>query len=218
MDGIYNYTKTKQVLHGPGWRKELTFIQFSSSLEENMGAPISLSCWIFSFSNSEFGREWGVQGESLSFWHKLQKQRGGAEPATVNNVLQSWLLESILGGPDVGLQSQAGCGAARPAGGVRALSPHGLAEQGAGMGSGIWASQRAAMSGALWGPTAPVEGDSPAQARAPAAGRLRQRALPTGHPGRGGCGVPVGAGGLRRAPLRALGLRFRLLGTHGGVR
>ena len=26
---------------------ELTFIQFSSSLEENLGAPVSLSCWIF---------------------------------------------------------------------------------------------------------------------------------------------------------------------------
>ena len=81
----------------------------------------------------------------------------------------------------MGPQSQAGRGGARPAGGVWAPSPRGLAECGAGMDTGIWASQCVAMSRALC--VAPVEGDSPAQAWGPAAGRLRHGALHTGHPG-----------------------------------
>ena len=56
--------------------------------KKKLGAPIYLSCLIFfSFSNSEFGREWGVQGETLTFRRKLQKQKERVEPATLINVL-----------------------------------------------------------------------------------------------------------------------------------
>ena len=40
----------------------------------------------FSFSNSEFGREWGVQGETLTFRRKLQKQKERVTEFKENNV------------------------------------------------------------------------------------------------------------------------------------